>query len=245
MGMAGNNTGTLVINIENDLTVANGCFYDAGIISNKESGTILNIKGDVNLLGGVFDFNRSKNAVSAINICENNTPSRWSQKPDCEVALGNIIITQGAEVLLKGEKMGNVAKGRSVTVMNDAQLMCGNNSVCGEGAFCLEDKATLGIASWKGINSEGTAGNVITTERKFSSGANYCYYGSENPQSTGKFDTYPNEKTVRNILLNKDKTSQVLFVAQEMNLMEQIKINRGEIDQSSYKLNLPRLSEKQ
>ncbi len=245
MGMAGNNSGTLVINIENDLMIKDGCFYDAGIISNKSSGTVLNIKGDVNLLGGVFDFNRSKNAISEINMCGGNSASRWSQKSSCDVILGNVNIHQETDVILKGDKMGNVAKGRCITVMSNGQLMCDNNSVCGEGTFCLQDKATIGIGSWQGINSEGNAGNILTAERKFHSGANYCYYARENPQSTGIFKTSPLENTVRMIILNKEKTSQTLYVAQEMNVSEQIKINRGDIDQSRNKLNLPRFSEKQ
>lgn len=245
MGMAGNNAGTLVINIEKDLMITDGCFYDAGTISNKSSGTVLNIKGDVSLLGGVLDFNRSKSAVSEINMCNHSVASRWTQKPFCDVTLSNVNIHQEAEVILKGEKMGDVAKGSAITVMSNGKLMCNNNSVYGEGAFCLHDKGTLGIGSWQGINSEVNAGNILTAERKFNSGANYCYYAGENPQSTGMFKTYPQENTVRTIILNKEKTSQILYVAQEMNVSEQIKINRGDIDQSRNKLNLPGFSDKQ
>lgn len=245
MGMAGNNSGMLVINIENDLIIEEGCFYDAGIISPKTSGTILNIKGDVNFLGGAFDFNRSKDAMSEINMCGNSTASRWTQKTSCEVTLCNVNITHGAEIVLRGERMGEVAKGRTVTVMSNAQLMCDNHPVCGEGSFTLQDKATLGIGSWQGINSQVNTGNILTAERRFHSGANYCYYAGETPQSTGRFTTYPAANTVRTIILNKEKTSQVLLVAQDMNVMEQIKVNRGIIDQSRNKLNLPRISEKQ
>ena len=245
MGMAGSNSGMLVINLDNDLLIKNGSFYDAAMISNHSSGTVLNIKGDVSLLNGELNMNRSKDGISAMNIGGSLSPSRWIQKPACEVTLGNLCILKDAEVVIKGEKMGEVAKGKWITVKSGGQLMCGTNAVCGEGGFLLEDNATLGIGSWQGINSQGNAGNVITAVRKFSSGANYCYYAGENPQSTGRFETYPINNSVRNIILNKEKTSQVLCVAQEINVTEQIKISKGDIDQSRNKINLPRLSEKQ
>ncbi len=245
MGMAGNNEGIMVLNIEKDLTITDGCFYDAGFISNNNSGTVINIKGDVNLVGGVFDFNRSKNAMSSVNICKSESPSRWTQKPACNVVLGNINILSGSNLVLKGEMIGEIAKGRNLKVMEEAQLMCGNTTVNGEGGFILEDKATIGISSSQGINSLVDKGNILTAKRQFNSGGNYLFYGNENPQSTGKFITAPIENTVRNILLNKDRSTQVLFVAQEINVNEQIKINQGEIDQSSNKLQLPRFSEKQ
>ena len=141
--------------------------------------------------------------------------------------------------------MGAIAKGKSITVHADAEMMCGTSTVCGDGAFNLSDNATIGIASADGINSIGKEGNIITTVRKFNSGANYCYYANANPQSMGKFTTYPEENTVRTIILNKEKTSQILTVMQPFTVMEQIKINRGDIDQSQFKLLLPRHSEKQ
>lgn len=245
MGMAGNNTGTLIINIENDLIVKEGCFYDAGIISSNKSGTILNIKGDVNLLGGAFDFNRSKDGVSLINVCNTAEPCRWMQKSTCDVTVGNICITPRAHMLMKGDKLGNIAKDRTLTVMSDAQLMCGNSVIAGDGEFVLQDKATLGIGSPQGINSEIQEGNIVTAKRTFHSGANYYYYMNNSPQSTGKFITSPKDNTVRSIILNKDKTSQVLYVAQPMNVMEQITINKGDIDQSKNKLMLPGMSDKE
>lgn len=245
MGMAGNNEGRLVINIENDFMLTEGCFYDAGIISNKAAGTILNIKGDVTLIGGVFDFNRSKDGLSEINMCNTTVASRWTQKPSCEVTLGNVNVTANSKLQLKGDKMGAIAKGKNITVHTDAEMMCGTSTVYGDGIFNLSDNATLGIASADGINSTGKEGNIITTVRKFNSGANYCYYANANPQIMGKFTTYPEENTVRTIILNKEKTSQILTVMQPFTVMEQIKINRGDIDQSQFKLLLPRLSEKQ
>ena len=170
--------------------------------------------------------------------------SLLQKKSACDVNLCNVNVATNTKLQLKGDKMGNVGVGRTISVFANAEMMCGTTSVCGDGIFRLEDSATLGIGSAKGINSTGTDGNIITAIRNFNSGANYCYYLNENPQSMGKFNTTPQENTVRSIVLNKEKTSQLLTVTMPLTITEQVKINRGEIDQSKYKLLLPRLSEK-
>ena len=243
MGIAGTGKGKLVINLQHDLIIRSGSFHDAGFISNELAGSILNIKGDVSLLGGVFDYNRSKKGNSMINIGLLNQPSHWMQKSSCEVTLCNLLVSQNCELAIVGDKIGEIAGGRKLTVSKNGRLMCGKNQVTGEGGFELDDFATLGIGNENGIYSEEKKGNIITHDRMFHSGAYYLFYMGENPQQTGVFSTQPLPNTVRSIIIQKEKNTQSVALSQDMTVIEGIKINKGLLDQRKGKLTIPILSE--
>lgn len=243
MGIAGPGKGMLVINLQHDLIVRSGAIHDAGFISNETAGTILNIKGDVALLSGTFDFNRSKRGNSSINIGSLDKTCHWMQKTACEITLGNTNVSQSCELELMGDKFGEIAAGRKLTVSRFGRLMCGKNQVTGDGGFELEDFATLGIGHADGICSEDAVGNIITHDRLFHSGAYYYYYLGESPQQTGMFVTQPLPNTVRAIIVQKDKNSQTVSLSHEIAVIENVKINKGDLDQRRGKLILPKTSE--
>ena len=243
MGMAGTGKGMLVINLQHDLVIRSGAFHDAGFISNESAGSILNIKGDVSLIGGVFDYNRSKKGNSLINMGSMSQPCHWMQKSSCEVTLGNLMVSQNCELAIVGDKLGEIAAGRKLIVSKNGRLMCGKNQVTGNGGFELDDFATLGIGSEDGISSEEKKGNIITHDRMFHSGAYYLYYMSENPQQSGAFSTQPIPNTVRSIIIQKDKSTQTVALTQDMSVIESLKINKGALDQRKAKLTIPRATE--
>ena len=79
-----------------------------------------------------------------------------------------------------------VASGGTVSVVSGARLDCATYVIAGGAAFDLQSGATLGIGSADGITPAGTAsGNIQTTTRHFSSGANYVYNGTTTPQVAG------------------------------------------------------------
>lgn len=242
MGIAGTGKGMLVLNVANNVMVKSGAMYDAGFISNETAGTILNVKGNVNLMAGTFDFARSKAGRSVINFCNVNDESHWNQKNSCEVALSNLNILENCVLHITGDKLGDIASGNVLHVNRRAKLMCGKYPVAGEGGFELDDFATLGIGHPAGISSMEQSGNIITAKRLFHSGAYYYYYMGENPQQTGLFDTKPDQKTIRSLIIQKDKQTQTVSLSQELAVTEPVKINRGDLDQSSNKLTLPKTS---
>lgn len=243
MGMAGTSPGMLIINIQHDLMMKSGAFHDAGFISNASAGTMLNINGNVSLMAGIFDFNRSKNGNSAINIGMQDRSCHWMQKSSCNVSLCNTTIKQNCELAINGDKLGDMAPGRKLMVSKNARLMCGKSQVTGDGMFEMDDFATLGIGSEDGISSQGASGNIITHERMFHSGGYYMYYMGESPQQTGTFVTHPLPNTVRSLIIQKDKNSQTVALSQEFNVLENVRINKGELDQRRGKLILPKTAD--
>ena len=58
-------------------------------------------------------------------------------------------------------------------------------TITGGGTFTLSPGATIGITSTAGITSAGSSGNIQTTSRSFSTGANYIYNGTGGAQDAG------------------------------------------------------------
>ncbi len=91
-----------------------------------------------------------------------------------------VVIANGTTVTLEADKTTT----NSVTVSSGGTLNTGTNTLSGTGAFILSNGGTLGIGSTAGIASSGATGNIRTTIRSFSNGANYVYNGSL-AQNTG------------------------------------------------------------
>lgn len=230
---------TLFIEVGKDLIVKSGLLSDAD--SKKNGGnTLMKIKGDVLLMGGTLKFD---NGNGSKMIFEGNGTTKWIQNPTCNVTLGNVEIRSQHDVILKGEKMGDVGPKSIIDVQTGGRLLCGLNKVTGPGNFLLQDNATLGIGHAEGISSSGSIGNIVTKGRIFHSGANYFYYTNSQPQITGVFDTRPKPNTVRRIILDKDQTSQSLALSQDFNITDEVKINKGDIRNSGHDLRLPKISD--
>ena len=238
-GMRSDKNKTLYVEIGKDLIVKSGLLTDAD--ARKNAGhTVMKISGDVLLMGGTMKFN---NGNGSKMIFEGNRISRWIQNPTCEVTLGNIEIKNMHDVILKGEKMGDLGEKCIIDVQSGGRLFCGVNKVTGAGDFLLQDNATLGIGDPEGIYTTGKKGNILTNGRIFHSGANYFYYTNSQPQISGIFITRPELNTVRRIILDKDQTSQTLALSQDFNVTDEVKINKGDIRQSGHELRLPKISD--
>ncbi len=238
-GMRSDKHKTLHVEIGKDLIMKSGLLTDAD--SKKNVGcTSMIIKGDVLLMGGTVKFN---NGSGSKMIFEGNGTSRWIQNPTCEVTLGNIEIHNQHDLVIKGEKLGDIGPKSILDVQAGGRLFCGTNKVTGSGDFLLQDNATLGIGHSEGIYSTGTKGNILTSGRIFHSGANYFYYTNSQPQITGVFNTRPEQNTVRRIILDKEQTSQTLALSQDFNVTDEVKINKGDIRESGHDLRLPKISD--
>lgn len=238
-GMKNDKHKTLHIEVGKDLIVKSGSLADAD--GRKNAGnTVMNIAGDVMMMGGDVRFNTGSGSQM---VFEGDGVSRWIQNPSCSVMLGNVIIGNERDLVIKGEKLGDIGPKSLMDIQPGGRLLCGANAVTGQGDFLLQDNATLGIGHPDGINSTTAKGNILTRGRIFNSGANYFYYTGSQPQVSGVFITRPEANTVRRIILDKDQTGQKLTLSQDFNITEQVKINKGDIKESGYDLRLPRVSE--
>ncbi|MGE3856644.1 MAG: LysM peptidoglycan-binding domain-containing protein [Dehalococcoidia bacterium] len=98
-------------------------------------------------------------------------------------ALSDVTLNSGASVT----SFINLTTTGTFTVSSGATLTLDASAVVsGAGSFVLASGATLGVKSSLGIASAAAAGNVQTTTRTFSTGANYIYNNtSGTPQVTG------------------------------------------------------------
>ncbi|RXK59305.1 T9SS type A sorting domain-containing protein [Lacibacter luteus] len=106
---------------------------------------------------------------------------------------GGLQIASAANVTLSSNKTIN-GNTYDFTVADGARLNCSTFVISGGADFILASGGTLGIGSADGITSSGV-GNIQTSTRTYSSGANYIYNGSTN-QLTGNFTTTPVANTV-------------------------------------------------
>jgi hypothetical protein len=140
--------------------------------------------------------------------------------------------------------MGDITAGHTLTVESNAAIMCGSAVIYGEGEFHLSDQSIIGIGHPQGIASKGQKGNVRTAERYYSSGATYVYYTQSQPQETGVFSTTPNDKTIRCLVLNKEKIGLALTLSSDLVISDKIQIQQGDLREGDYELKLPQVSAK-
>jgi hypothetical protein len=230
----------LIINIGKNLVINGGYFSDTDVLNNSGS-TCMNVTGDVMMLSGTF--NMSRGAESVLKFEKGNS-SKWIQKPETNVILGDILVTKNHELQIKSETMGDISLGHKLIVEPNASIMCGNAVIYGEGEFHLSDQSIIGIGHPQGLASEGQKGNVRTAERYFSSGATYVYYTQSQPQETGVFSTKPNDKTIRCLVLNKEKPGLALTLSSDLVISDKIQIQKGDLKEGDYDLQLPAVSAK-
>jgi hypothetical protein len=230
----GASEGQLTCNVGRNLIVKGGQFTDV-MMDAKKSSMVTNISGDVLLLGGSVIMDLSP--MSVMNFVGDGT-TRWVQKTACDVRLGNTNVTSGHTLWIKGENFADVSKDRTLNVMAGAEMLCEQVVVKGKGNFHLHEKALLGIGHTEGIYSKGELGNIQTSGRQFHSGATYYYYTSSQPQQTGIFTTYPKENAVYRLIVNKEQSTHVLNLSQNMAVDGQCKVNLGDIRNNGFELKM-------
>jgi hypothetical protein len=230
----------LIINIGKNLVVNGGYFSDTDVLDNVGS-TSISVAGDVMILAGTFNMTRGSESVLKF---EKGTSSKWIQKSETNVILGDILVAKNHELQIKSETMGDITAGHKLTVEPNAAIMCGNAVIYGEGEFHLSDQSIIGIGHPQGLASNGQKGNIRTAERYFSSGATYVYYTKSQPQETGVFSTTPNDKTIRCLVLNKEKIGLALTLSSDLVISDKIQIQKGDLIEGDYDLQLPTASAK-
>lgn len=230
----------LNIHIARNFILKGGSFQDADLLKNR--GTMeMSVGGDIMLLTGRFNFSRG--AQSCLNLSGPGS-SRWMQKPEADVVIGNVSISNKREVIIKGDKMGAVSTGCKIEVSKSASLLCENGIVTGDGEFVLSDQATLGIGHHDGISSAEAKGNIQTSTRLFNSGGIYMYYTMSQPQQTGVFATTPEANAVRCLVLNKERAGMKVNLSNDLKVTEKIMITKGDLREGEFDLIMPRLSAK-
>ena len=99
------------------------------------------------------------------------------------LTVDELTVNTGASLIMSANISVPDGTGTDMTI--NGTLDCGgSNIVSGPGSFALASSATLYIGSAQGITSSGATGNIQTTSRSFSTGANYIYNGTTS-QVTG------------------------------------------------------------
>ncbi|TAK55068.1 MAG: choice-of-anchor D domain-containing protein [Bacteroidetes bacterium] len=135
--------------------------------------------------------NLTVNVYGTINLTGTNS-NLYLKTSTSKTATLNIFST--GSVSVGGTLYGTtVADGGATTVIANDGILTANGSVdfsnpsfvmTGTGTFTLNSGATLSLGHTSGIFASGAFGQIQTTTRNFSTGANYSYVGT-NPQSTG------------------------------------------------------------
>lgn len=227
--------GTLNMTIRENLILKGGEFSDVTAQAAKEDGLKLSVNGDMILLSGSLNTSMSPFSLTQFS---GGGVGRWMQKQECAAVLGNTIIKTGHTLQIKGDYFASVAKNRTFTVGEGAEMYCESVTVNGEGSFVLSDKATLGIGHTEGIYSKGNYGNIRTASRQYHSGATYYYYTATQPQQTGIFETYPRENSVYKLVVNKTQPSQVVNLSQSISVEGQCKVSLGDIRNNGFELKM-------
>ena len=177
-----------------------GVFQNNGVVSNSTASTFEFYGGTYQhaMDGGTIPvagwLHNSINSTCEIIGYTNSTSTLYGLNQSFQVFVWNCT-NQISQVTLAGNFLGvdtlnivrtgsgNVSLGANLTVTNlttvasGAYFDCAAYVISGTG-FTLYSGATLGIGSIDGITISGATGNVQTTTRSFSTGANYVYDGT-------------------------------------------------------------------
>lgn len=99
-----------------------------------------------------------------------------------------VTFTPGAGVVTNG----------AFSVNGGATLVCASNVVSGSGSFNLNAGGIISIGSNQGIMATGATGNITSTTRNFSTGANYIYLSSGSTNTGTGLPTTVNDLTISN-----------------------------------------------
>ena len=169
------NSNNLTLNIGKDLIIQSGILdFSNGAASTK----VINLHGNYNQTGGTFT-NSNSNPLTVNFTGSGKTFTQSSGNITSTYINWNI--NNGASLAL----LNNLPVSGSRNCQVNGILDCGiTTSVSGSGTFSLSSGGTLIIGSPNGITSSGATGNVQTSVRTFSTGANYIYDGNA-AQNTG------------------------------------------------------------
>ena len=192
----GYNTTASAMSVAGNFSMTGGDFN----ISTLSAASTLSVSGDFSMTAGVFTM--SGGTGNTLFFVTGNFSHTGGTITETSDGSGKIVFngtyngTTGAQIYTSG---GTVTNTIHFTVNSGAclQMAASETVITGSGTFILSSGATLGITSPDGISSGGSTGNIQTTARSFSTGANYIYNGTAT-QSTG--DGLP--ATVNNLIFD-------------------------------------------
>ena len=240
INIAGNMTiagGRLVLApVANSTTMVIGgqLIIDKGWLSDVLPGK--NSKGNVHLVpgtlvllrSGTFHFNGSGSQIICIS-----PQIVWSQL-NTDVILPDVEILQGSSLTIRGEKMGNLPREKTIRIKRDGTFNTGNAVIQGAGKFILEDFASLSTEHPDGINSSNAKGCIQTASTYFSSNANYIYKGSSSPQMMGDFKTIPDDGVIASLTISKERISDIVMLEKSWRIKGRLIQQRGNINKNSH-----------
>ncbi|MEP7263295.1 MAG: T9SS type A sorting domain-containing protein [Bacteroidota bacterium] len=167
------------INLNGALTTVNGDLT-FNSTSNKElrltgSNYTINVGGDLIQTGGSLSLSDQNSATVNFNLGGNWTRSggTFTSKNGST----NIVTFNGGGNSQIFTESGSIPNTIDFKVVSGSKLLMGTNVMTGK-SFNLNSGAILCIGSTAGISSLLGGGNIQTSSRTFSSGANYIYAGT-------------------------------------------------------------------
>lgn len=243
----------IAYNLPAQMTVNGNFSFEAGtfyIAYNTGAGT-LNVNGDF-FSAGRFIFTNMNNATGTLNVNDeciiNGGNFIMSRGPGAGILnasgdfshyAGTIIeeSTGSGSVVFDGTGIQTYTSGGTVnntinfTVNAGAYLQMASEAsvVSGGGTFTISPGGTLGVTSANGIIVAGTSGNIQTSNRVYSTGANYIYNGT-GPQFTGSGLT---QNTPGNLTIN---NSEGVTLSSQTVISGLLTMTSGTLNMSAYNL---------
>ncbi len=180
--------------IDGNITVSKDLIISGGIFrvcyNNVTPNRTQNISGNVSITGGTLLMNSSSsnNSSGILNVAGNFTIAAGGTINESTSATNSnstiVFNGSGTQTFTSG---GTISNTIDFTVNSGAtlQMASSTTTITGGGTFTLSAGATIGITSTAGITSAGSSGNIQTTSRSFSTGANYIYNGTGGAQDAG------------------------------------------------------------
>lgn len=180
-GVTFNNTTSLrTINISGDFIITSSGTLEFGAGSGATAHSIINLAGDFSKTAGYMVTTTSTfNAIFNLSGTNNTIQSNGGT----EIKWIDFNVLNTALYSLNGQfnYFGNNGTNAIFNVNNGGTLYCNGFNVVSTGGFAqfiLSSNGTLGVTSPAGITTAGATGNIQTTTRTYTAGANYIYNGT-------------------------------------------------------------------
>jgi hypothetical protein len=183
------NTETTNLTIAGDFLLSSGYFYVSGTTTSAAARS-MTVGGDFNMTGGTLNLSSTGAAgnTATIYVAGNFTHKGGLITETGSSTLSSITFngTGNEQLYTSG---GTVSYTVNFNINNPAYVQMGTgaspSTITGAGTFTIASGATLGVTSPLGIATAGTiSGNILSTGRVYTAGANYIYNGTAN-QITG------------------------------------------------------------
>jgi hypothetical protein len=210
--------GTLTINPGKTVTLANGSSVaTTGSVVNDGSTCTFNIDGNIYAPGSTSYFNLRSSTICTAIINGSVNFGGTLNIPGSAPPAGSTNITINGNLTL-----GAYAYFTNITVATGGTLDLSNatGDVLGTGTFTLSSGGTLMIGNPSGISAFDAIGNIQSTTRIYSKGANYTYAGTGYFAYTG--DGLPD--TVNNLLI---KNFNIVTLTKKVTVAGTCSINYG------------------